>query len=235
MSSRRDRTRAKRVAEARRAAEQRRHRVVWTTVLIAVVVLVAAGTTLAIIATQRRAESSSQYALPHGTTRRAPGLVVGAGNSTVDVYFDFSCPECKQFQTLAGSLLGSGRTRVVYHPLNVLGKDADSFSTRAAAAAGCASDAGKLPQYINAVYGAQPADGDSAPSTGKLAALGAKAGISGSAFTKCVKSQKYADWVGHVTSLAGEKGYHTPPVVLVNGKRTDATATALTAALGNAQ
>lgn len=241
MSSRRDRKRASQVARAQRAAQQRRHRTVVTAILVAVIVVVGGGIGAAIYATQRHASDTSGYAVPSGATRDQPGLVVSGGPTTVDIYFDFLCSACKQFQTLAETPLESytseNSIRLVYHPLHYLDSKSKGtkFSTRAAAAAGCAADADQLPSFITALYAKQPRENTRGLSNAQLVAIGKTAGITGSTFRHCVTSQKYATWVTRVTQQATEKGITTGPAVYVDNQRTDATATALTTAIADAR
>jgi hypothetical protein len=92
--------------------------------------------------------------LPAGAT--AAGVVVGVvvGNPdapvTIDLYLDFQCPACAQYEQQAGAtideLVGSGQAMVVYHPVAYLNRFASTqYSSRSSAAAGCAADAGVLP------------------------------------------------------------------------------------------
>lgn len=241
MSSRRDRKRASQQAHARLLAQQRRHRTVLTIVLLAVIVVVGGGVGAAIYATQRHAADSGRYAVPAGATTDQPGVTVSQGTTKVDIYFDFLCSACKEFQTFAASPLDNytsdNTIQLVYHPLHYLdSRSAGSrFSTRAAAAAGCAADAHQLPAFITAVYAKQPKENTRGLSNAQLVSIGHGAGITGPAFGRCVTSQKYAAWVTHVTQQATEEGVSTGPAVFVDGQRTDASVSALTTAISDAR
>lgn len=240
MSSRKDRKRAQQVVRAQLAAERRRRRMIWTSVLVVAVVLIAGGVTGAVFLTHRNAAQSSSYALPTGATRDNPGLTVSQGPVKVDIYLDYMCPHCNEFESLAGSVLNgftaSKKITLVYHPLDYLNRFSagTDYSTRSAAAAGCAADAGKLPDFTTAIFGKQPKENTAGLTNKQIAAVGKAAGIDDPAFASCVTSQKYQDWVTHVSNQATEKGVQATPTVFVNDKQVDASATALTNAVNAA-
>ncbi|GAA4208379.1 DsbA family protein [Actinocatenispora rupis] len=240
MSSRKNQRRAQQAVRAQLAAERRRRRMIWTSVLAAVVVLVAGGVTGAIVLTQRDARDSAAYAVPDTATRDDPGLRLGQGPVRVDVYFDYMCPNCKEFESLASSVLTSfvstQKITLVYHPLDYLDSASAGtrYSTRSAAAAGCAADAGKLPDFTNALFGRQPKEKSSGLTNAQIVAAGKAAGITDASFATCVTSQKYRDWVSHVSNQASGKGVQSTPSVFVNDKQVDPSATALANAINAA-
>ena len=72
-------------------------------------------------------------------------LIIGAADAktTIDVFEDFMCPVCKQFEEQSGqaivSAVDAGRLRVRYHMLNFLNRQSasGSYSSRAAGALQC--------------------------------------------------------------------------------------------------
>lgn len=99
--------------------------------------------------------------------RRHPsgdGIVVGTGPVDVDAYINFQCPFCKQFELMVAptlnKLLEDRIISFIRHPMDFL--DAVSttgYSTRAAAAAAAASDAGMFHEYARTLFEYQPPEG----------------------------------------------------------------------------
>ena len=240
MSSRKGQKRANQLIRAQQEAARRRRRIVWTSAIVVVVVLIAGGVTGAIYLTQRKAEASQSYALPAGATRDKPGLPVSHGGVRVDVYLDYMCPHCKEFEALAAAPLNnfveSKTITLTYHPLDYLNRfsSGTKYSTRAAAAAGCAADAKKLPEFTTEIFNKQPKENSRGLTDKQIIAIGHDAGITGSTFDSCVSSQKYAKWVSHVSNAAQAKGVQITPTVFVDGKQIDASASALTNAINSA-
>ena len=150
------------------------------------------------------------------------------------MYLDYSCPECKQFAQAATPTLNEltvdRKIKVVWHPLAVLDRASRpaGYSTRAAAAAGCASDDGKLKEYGEALFAYQPARGSAGLSYDQLIDIGGPLGLNAPSFAACVRDGKYRPWVAHVSNLAAQRGVSSMPVVYVNGtqlSRTDGRGT----------
>jgi protein-disulfide isomerase len=174
-------------------------------------------------------------ALPAGAT--AAGAAVGNPDApvTIDLYLDFQCPACAQYEQQAGAtideLVASGRARVVYHPVAYLNRfSSTQYSSRSSAAAGCAADAGVLPRFAQLLYANQPPEGGDGLPDGQLVTLGTQAGA-GSGFATCVQDGRYAGWTRSVTDAASRAGISATPTVLVNGREVERTAEALRAAV----
>jgi protein-disulfide isomerase len=79
-----------------------------------------------------------------------------AGVPVIDIYEDFQCPICQQFEALNGkyisSLANEKKAVVRFHSLSFLGAE----SVRAANAAACANDEGKFLDYHLGMYANQP-------------------------------------------------------------------------------
>ncbi|TWF81841.1 protein-disulfide isomerase [Pseudonocardia hierapolitana] len=174
-------------------------------------------------------------ALPAGAT--AAGVAVGNPDApvTIDLYLDFQCPACAQYEQQAGAtideLVASGRARVVYHPVAYLNRfSSTQYSSRSSAAAGCAADAGVLPRFAQLLYANQPPEGGDGLPDEQLVALGTQAGA-GLGFATCVQDGRYAAWTRSVTDAASRAGITATPTVLVNGREVERTAEALRAAV----
>jgi protein-disulfide isomerase len=227
MSKRAGQKQATRMVREQLAAERRRRRTTWTA-LIAVGVLIIAGLVgWAASAAQR---PGPDFAVPAGVTDIGgdhSGLhVAGDGPVTVEVYLDFICPACRQFEESAGpaldQLLAENKITLVWHTLGFL-DDASTtdYSTRAASAAGCASDGGKLNEYGEALFARQPPEGGSGLSDDELIEIGGPVGLNAPAFAQCVRGLDYRDWVDHVNASAARRGVNATPSVFVDGTLLD--------------
>lgn len=156
---------------------------------------------------------------------RGYGIVFNDGLTGVpvlDIYEDFQCPICQQFESLNGkyinSLVTDKKAVVKFHVLSFIGTE----SVRAANAAACANDEGKFIDMHLGLYANQPATENSGTWTNDQIISIAKAqGISGSTFEKCVKDMKYEGWVSKVAAAGSKAGVNSTPTVFVNGKEID--------------
>jgi protein-disulfide isomerase len=136
----------------------------------------------------------------------------------VDAFIDFLCPFCRRFELSSGpalaSLVADGLVSLAYHPMNLLDEaSTTNYSTRAAAASGCAADGGRFVQYAHALFVNQPPEGGPELSDTELAGIGRAVGLGGPAFTRCLSDAPYLDWPPYVTAL----GVDATPTVLVDG------------------
>jgi protein-disulfide isomerase len=223
---------------ARQQARERAHRRAWIAAGIAVALLVVAGFA-GWYAYQSQRPDRPATAAPPPAGADASGVRVGSGPVVVDVYLDFMCPHCREFEDEAADTLGrlvtDGKATVVYHPLAFLDSASSTdYSTRSAAAAGCAADSGRFVDYVAALYAQQPAEGTAGLSQAQLINLGAVAGVNDDAFAQCVRDDRYAAWVDGVTEQAVRRGITGTPTVLVDGKPVTADPQAITDAVANA-
>lgn len=173
----------------------------------------------------------------------ATGVPVGSpsAKATIDIYQDFQCPACKQFEDLSGQtidqLVAAGQAKVVYHPVAILDRySPDKYSSRSSAASGCAAADGVFPQYLKLLYANQPEENTPGLTSDKLIALGQQAGA-GPGFADCVTSDRYAGWTKSLTDQASKDGLAATPTVKVNGQQVqnptpDAVRAAVQAAQG---
>ncbi len=174
--------------------------------------------------------------LPAGTTTEGDGVMIGRGPVRVDVFIDFLCPFCRQFELSSGpalaSLVADGQVSLVYHPMNFLDEaSTTNYSTRAAAASGCAADQGRFVEYAHALFVGQPPEGGPGLSNAELVAIGRAAGLDGAAFTACVSDSPYLDWPPYVTARATALGVDATPTVLVAGAAVRPEARPISAAV----
>ena len=177
--------------------------------------------------------------VPADATPEGDAVLVGAGQIRVDAFIDFLCPFCRRFelsaQPVLAELLADGQASVAYHPMNFLDEaSTTSYSTRAAAASGCAADQGRFLDFAHALFVSQPPEGGPGLSDEKLAGLGRNAGLDDAVFAACLSDGHYLDWPTYVTARAVEAGVESTPTVLVAGVPVKAEGPAIAAAVARA-
>jgi protein-disulfide isomerase len=171
--------------------------------------------------------------VPAGAPENGDGIVLGHGPAVVDAYIDFLCPFCRMFEQRSGpaidALVDRGVITLVYHPLGFLDRlSTTRYSTRSAAASGCASDGGRFREYLYTLYDNQPPEGSDGLTDEELVQLGLQSGLE--AFGSCVMAGRYLGWAEYVTAMAVARGVNGTPSVYVDGLGVPASADAITAA-----
>ncbi|MEO3816457.1 thioredoxin domain-containing protein [Plantactinospora sp. B24E8] len=225
-------SRPARVVREQRARERRRRRTLWASIG-AVVVLVAAGLIGWAVSASKDA---GDFTPPGGANPEGTGIVFGTGPVNIDVYADFICPFCKQFEQQAGGtldqLVAQGKARITYHPVAFLNRfSSTDYSTRSSAASGCAAQSGKFREYSRALFDRQPPEGSAGLSDTQLVDVAVGVGLARDSFANCVRENTFKKWTDHVTEEASRAGINGTPTVLVNGKQVQASAEAVTAAV----
>ncbi|NUR91912.1 MAG: thioredoxin domain-containing protein [Nonomuraea sp.] len=212
----RERIRAER---ARRARGDRRRRIaIITGVSALVVAVVVAG-----VLVQSWRGRSSAYSGPLAqVTVAADGTVTmaRAGNLPVlDVYEDFQCPVCREFESVNGGTLkrfaAEGKVKVVYHPVAFVNPQG---SLRAAAAAQCLP-APRWMAFHDTVYSRQPPE-SVALTLADLKGFAAEAEVTDAATLSCMESQRHASLVTRVTDAAFKQpDVQGTPTLVLGGRR----------------
>ena len=177
--------------------------------------------------------------VPADATPEGDAVVIGAGQVRVDAFIDFLCPFCQRFelssQSVLAELTADGLASLAYHPMNFLDEaSTTNYSTRAAAASGCAADQGRFLDYAHALFVSQPPEGGPGLSDAELAGLGRTAGLDSAPFAACLSDGRYLDWPAYVTARAIAAGVEATPTVLVAGVPVRAEASAIAAAVARA-
>ncbi|SCF40700.1 Protein-disulfide isomerase [Micromonospora purpureochromogenes] len=233
MSSRKGQRDAARVVREQLARESRRRRTLWASVA-AVVVLVIAGLIGWSVWSSQRAD---EVTVPPGANDAGTGIVIGDAPVTIDLYEDYLCPACKQFQQVSGAtidqLVKDGKARVVFHPVAYLNRfSTTEYSTRSSAASGCAAKGGKFKEFTDTLFARQPAEGSAGLSNDELIDIGAGVGLNRDEFGSCVKDGTFKSWTEKVTDDASRSGVTGTPTIKVNGRQVaDRTPAGVTAAV----
>uniref|UniRef100_A8M4J7 DSBA oxidoreductase n=1 Tax=Salinispora arenicola (strain CNS-205) TaxID=391037 RepID=A8M4J7_SALAI len=222
MSSRKGRKDAARVVREQLAQERRRKRTLWVSVAAVFVLVIAGFTGWAVFSEQR----SDEFTPPPGANDTGTGIVFGSGPVTIDLYEDYLCPACKQFQEVSGEtidqLADEGKARVVFHPVAYLNRfSTTEYSTRASAATGCASAGGKFREFSEALFVQQPPENGAQLSNDQLIDIGTAAGLDRDTFGTCVRDGTYLSWTEHVTEQASRSEITGTPTILVNGEQVN--------------
>ncbi|MEH1165400.1 thioredoxin domain-containing protein [Micromonospora sp. CPCC 205539] len=236
MSSRKEQRDAARVVREQLARERRRRRTIWVSVAAVAVLVIAGLIGWGVWSSQR----SDGFTTPPGANGPGTGIVTGDGPVTIDVYEDFQCPVCKQFEQASGAtleqLVAEKKAKVVYHPVAFLDRfSTTEYSTRSSAASGCAAVGGKFHEYAKALFDKQPPEGSAGLTNDELIDIGVGVGLDRGSFGGCVKDGTYRTWTGHVTDQASRDNVTGTPTILVNGKPVeDRSPDGLTAAVAAA-
>ena len=187
-----------------------------------VIAVVLGVTLIMLVPTLLSKQTNSDAKIPASVSAdRGYGVVFNdelTGVPVIEVYEDFQCPVCAQFEAAQGdyleALIAEKKATVVYHTLSFLGPE----SIAAANAAACSADEGKFLDYHKMLYVTQPAENTGAWSNASLAEAGQSVGITSQKFTNCVTSGKYADWVSNVAAAGANRNVNSTPTVFSNGK-----------------
>lgn len=175
------------------------------------------------------------------------GIPVGAdgaagteneGAKTLDVYVDYMCPICGQFEQLNGASITemreAGDVTLIVHPVAILDRASQGteYSTRAAASAAWVAD--RAPEQFNAYHEAlfanQPEEQSPGLTDEQLGQIAEGAGVPADVAAGIADgdaADTYEEWVGAATGVAGddpdvvnpETGGLGTPTVLVDGER----------------
>ena len=206
----RDRGRAKRIVEQQKAAERRRKVTLWTTIGVVAVLIIAGLTGWGVLAGQDKGKvNTPSVAVDQGTA-----FTVGSGSVMIDLYEDFMCPVCRQFETQDGAtlkqLVSENKVTIRYHPVAILNPSSNGteYSSRAAGAVAAAAEAGKFLEYHDVLYQNQPGEGTDGLTDAKLIELGKSVGLTSSAFADAINNKTYTP--GPTTSPRRSRRGATP-------------------------
>ncbi|HET8971215.1 MAG TPA: thioredoxin domain-containing protein [Candidatus Nanopelagicales bacterium] len=197
-------------ARAKADAEQRRRdnrsRLIGGGVVVILIALIFGGVWLS-KRDNGTDPSNANAALPAGVDAATYGVPYGTGSADVpqlQLWEDFQCPGCKALEDANGTgitkLADQGTIRLLWRPTTFLDTNLkNDSSARAAAAWGCAIDAGKAHEYHTTVFANQPEEGVGYTDD-QLLQFGKDAGITGpeyDTFASCVGASTYAGWAAN--------------------------------------
>lgn len=175
------------------------------------------------------------------------GIPVGAdgaagteneGAPTLDVYVDYMCPICGQFEQINGASIAelreAGDVTLIVHPVAILDRASQGteYSTRAASAAAWVAD--RAPEQFNAfheaMFASQPEEQTPGLSDEQIAQVAEQAGVPADVAAGIADgdaTDTFGEWVEAATESAGtdpdvvnpETGSMGTPTVLIDGER----------------
>ena len=204
--------------QRQRAAERRGRAIKMGLACVAVLGVAALVGVLVVSRADDSGTKSESSAKPLTTGR-------GSAPATLEVYEDFRCPACGQFENqfkdTVRELEKSGKLRTEYHLVTLIDSNMPGTgSKKAANAAYCARDEGKFSEYHDVLYQNQPGEQDDAfGKTDTLLKLAEKVpGLGGSAFTQCVEEGRHNADVKRSDEAFQKSGYQSTPTVLLDGE-----------------
>ena len=189
-------------------------------VIIMVVFIVVVGVVFSLISNR----SNSTAAVPASVSAAdGYGIVLNPNaKPTIDVYVDYQCPACKNFELINGGYLNEviaqNKAKVVFHPMTFIGPE----SILAANAAACAADENEFVDMNLALFQNQASSENSGKwQNESLLNLGKSVGINSAKFEKCIKDGNYVKWTGNVSAASAKANVNSTPTIFVNGKQLD--------------
>lgn len=157
------------------------------------------------------------------------------GVATIDLYVDYLCPYCGQFETANAPTLRSwleqGAITLEIHPVAILDSSSagSEYSSRAANVAACVADEDpdRFLAVHEALFAKQPAEGTTGLSDDELRALVTGAGVTDDDVLACITAGEFRPWVAAATKRATSEPLAnssvaeltSTPTVLVNGQQ----------------
>jgi len=211
------------LAEQQAAARRRERRLLAAAVIAVVVVLVGAG--IGFQAWRANRSPDAGTVTPGRTSAPATitnGQPISWGSAeasvTIDLYEDFHCPHCAEFEKEFGGTLtearDAGQIRLRIFPMAFI----DAGSAAAANAFACAAEAGFGEAYYTALFANHTLDW----SDTQLTELAEQ--VNGSVpdtFSTCVQQRTHADWVDSINDAAAAAGVTGTPTMFLDGKLVD--------------
>lgn len=148
-----------------------------------------------------------QKTIPAGRT-----IGVGDGDVTIVVFTDLQCPFCRSFHSTVDSMLRTrGRdVRMLYVPFPL---PMHSHAMAAARATECAAEAGRLHEWLGAVYEKQDSIG-----VKSWESFAADAGVpAANSIQECAAQAAVGERLSRSLDLGRELGIEGTPSILVNG------------------
>ena len=218
-------------AAAMRREQERRARRRRTVVVTAVAVVVLAGIGTIAYFVQSARDSTGQATTPPAGVVDSYGIPMGPDNAAVvvEVYEDFMCPFCGQFEEQSREALkqyaGAGDVHVQYKVISILdGASSTDYSTRATNAMAVVLDeAGPdvAVAFHDMLFENQPEEGSAGLSDDELVDLAVEAGASEAAVREPIESLSFEQWAKNATDDASKDDVIGTPAIFVNGEQVE--------------
>ncbi len=181
---------------------------------------------------------------PRTATAPAGGIPVGANGAAgatpvgtqVDVFVDYLCPVCKQFEDMnvaaLDEALEAGTITLVIHPVSILDRfsQGTAYPTRAAAAVALVAEAdpAHFLAFHQALFSKQPAENTPGLTDAQIAATAAEAGVAAEVVAQISEGaamKQFGGWVVAQTASDAQdpttippEGLTGTPTILIDGQ-----------------
>jgi protein-disulfide isomerase len=219
-----DRRAAAATLRRQQAAEARRRKIVFGVAIGAAVLLIGGLLGWGI---WKNSQPEFEVNDPAAAVTDTHGVRLGSGPVEIDLYIDYMCPACNQFESTYAeqiqSWLDDGSVTVNYHTIAILDRlsSGTEYSSRAAAAATCAADVGEQQflDYTLALYANQPAENSEGLTDEELIAIGTDDVGLDAGWQSCVEGDTYRGWIQEGTASATKDQQVTgTPTVKLDGE-----------------
>ena len=216
--------------QAAQAKQKRLTRIIGAGAAVLVVVLI--GVFVAVLIQNQSHTAVTSSGTPPNATAEKDAILVNpgkaaAGAPVVELFFDYQCPVCKQFEAAYGAafkaLADSGEIEFRYRTMTFMSTNLNNDdSVRAGIGAACSDFSGKYLAYHAQVYGNQPTTEGSGYTDELLRdTIPGTVGVTGAdltTFQACYDYQTTKAFVQGTNDAASRAGVNSTPTVRVNGK-----------------
>jgi len=155
-------------------------------------------------------------------TAKANGNSLGDANApvTVEVYADYQCPICGQFdrgtlKQIEDKYVKTGKVRIVFNHFAFIGDE----STRAAEASECANAQGKFWEFTDTLFNNQAGENQGAFSDANLEKFAQQVGLDMTQYKTCMDQNTYLGKVQASSTGASQRGVDSTPTLFINGQK----------------
>ncbi len=230
--------RAEQMRKEREKADRKQRNLITVGIVVVVIALVAVGG-YAVKNENDKNKKETEVINPKNTTKdfgityttadaggEAPS---GTKPVSVELYEDFQCPACLQFEQASNAFLKeqvkSGAITITYRPFSFLdenGASPNRYSHRSTNAALCALDQGGVDDYVKVhdyLYQNQPQERTNGPENAEL--ITALQGLGVTGIDSCVRTERFVPWIDEAKAAGTDRGVSSTPTVFVGGKKVE--------------
>lgn len=225
--------RAEQMRKERDKADKRQRNLITVAIVAVVVILIAAagwGVKSMSDSNTKQQDVVVPKALSEGENAGMdfPGTTPAAdGAPVVEVYEDFLCPHCGDFESSTGALLkqqaDAGAITLRFHPMTIMDGVAEEGPAHDVMnAAVCAAEEQGIEAFWDmhsALFAKRYYEGGANPSASDLAAVAEDAGVAD--IEACIRSGEFVPWLNEARETAKERGVSGTPTVFVADEKVE--------------
>jgi protein-disulfide isomerase len=213
-------------AEAARKESRNRAVAIVAAVIAVIVIAVGAGVIIQIAKHNQDVKTAAATAPPKNLAN--DGFVDGRSGAkvTIEVWEDFQCPACRNFESLNAAQLSNwitaGKVKLEYHPVAILDRfSSTEYSTRALNAAAAVIDTkpSAFVKFHSLLFANQPDENSAGLTDSRLIELAIQAGADRTAIESAITGRKFKGWIMKVNDeFQTVKHFEGTPTLVINGK-----------------